>query len=75
MSLTFVDASLSLLPPHAPLRCSPALDAASVVIAGGRGMKNGENFEMLYKLADKMGGAVGASRYVYTYSLQQLLVW
>merc|ERR1711871_881470 len=26
------------------------------------GMKNGENFEMLYNVADKMGAAVGASR-------------
>src|SRR5690554_4731694 len=28
----------------------------------GRGMQNGENFEMLYKVADKLGAAVGASR-------------
>ena len=28
----------------------------------GRGMKNGENFQLLYKLADKVGAAVGASR-------------
>lgn len=40
----------------------PALTAASIVISGGRGMKNGENFEMLYKMADKCGAAVGASR-------------
>jgi electron transfer flavoprotein alpha subunit len=40
----------------------PELTAASVVISGGRGMGNGENFDMLYKLADKVGAAVGASR-------------
>ncbi len=40
----------------------PELTAASVVISGGRGMQNGENFDMLYKVADKLGAAVGASR-------------
>ena len=40
----------------------PELTAANIVISGGRGMQNGENFEMLYKLADKLGAAVGASR-------------
>lgn len=40
----------------------PDLTAASVVISGGRGMQSGENFDLLYKVADKLGGAVGASR-------------
>lgn len=40
----------------------PELTAASIVISGGRGMQNGDNFEMLYTLADKIGAAVGASR-------------
>merc|ERR1712142_1027566 len=40
----------------------PELTAAKTVISGGRGMKNGENFQLLYNLADKMNAAVGASR-------------
>lgn len=40
----------------------PELTSASIVISGGRGMQNGENFHLLESVADKLGAAVGASR-------------
>jgi electron transfer flavoprotein alpha subunit len=40
----------------------PELTSARIVISGGRGMQNGENFKLLEKVADKLSAAVGASR-------------
>ncbi|AXI02398.1 electron transfer flavoprotein subunit alpha/FixB family protein [Aquirhabdus parva] len=41
----------------------PELTAARIVVSGGRGMANGENFEkVLVPLVDKLGAAMGASR-------------
>lgn len=38
------------------------LDSAEIIVAGGRGMKNAQGFELLKKFADELGGTVGATR-------------
>lgn len=40
----------------------PELTAADIVVSGGRALGSGENFSIIYDLADKLGAAVGASR-------------
>ena len=40
----------------------PELGTARVVISGGRGMQNGENFKLINAVADKLNAAIGASR-------------
>jgi len=38
------------------------LDDAPIIVSGGRGLQNGENFKLIKELADILGGTVGASR-------------
>lgn len=45
-----------------PVTGGQKLDEAEVVLAGGRGMKDQEGFNLLEELAGELGGAVGASR-------------
>lgn len=40
----------------------PQLDTASIVVSGGRGLQNADNFHLIESLADRMKAAVGASR-------------
>ncbi len=43
-------------------RCQISLGSAEIIVSGGRGLKTKENFEMLYDLAKRLNGQVGATR-------------
>ena len=57
------DSGLSTFIGHELTRSErPELTSASIVISGGRGMQNGENFALLDGIADHLNAAIGASR-------------
>ncbi len=58
-----VDADLSSLVSEELTKSDrPELTAADIVISGGRGLGNKENFKLIEDLADSLGAAIGASR-------------
>jgi len=62
LDLTGVTPSRRLLGRSQAPKGDVDLASASIIVAGGRGLKQKENFSLISELADALGGAVGASR-------------
>ncbi len=61
-SVTFGPLKTKVLSVQAGSAGRPDVTEASIVVSGGRAMKNAENFKILEEMADVLGAAVGASR-------------
>lgn len=59
---TMIDSRVKVLGYRKDVADFVNLEAAEIVVAGGKGMKKAENFRILRELADKLGAVVGASR-------------
>ena len=55
---------ITILSQHAEVSSGPDLEAASIVVSGGRGLGDASKFDMITELAGLLGGAVGATRAV-----------
>lgn len=56
--------SVEVLSQHAETSSGPDLEAAAVVVSGGRGIGDSEKFSMVHDVAGLLGGAAGATRAV-----------
>lgn len=62
LTATYEHAGVSFVSAETPELERPELAAARVVVSGGRGLGSKENFTLIENIADKLAGAVGASR-------------